>query len=94
MHMPSNDENALENAPEHAPAGKWKLAALNFNASRKPGDPFDEALYAAAQSRFWREVRRLGLSADRCKALCPAAKLTPAAWAKALRPPAADARRA
>ena len=34
-------------------------------------DPYDAALYAAAQERFRRDVRRHRLSADKCSRLCP-----------------------
>jgi hypothetical protein len=35
------------------------------------GDPYDEALYAAAEARVRAEVAALGLTRERCEALCP-----------------------
>ena len=37
----------------------------------KVGDPYDNALYAAAVERFRRDVRRHRLNADVCSRLCP-----------------------
>ena len=37
-------------------------------------DPYDEAVYAAAKARFWRDVSTHKLTSDKCTQLCPAAR--------------------
>jgi hypothetical protein len=64
----------FENArPSRATEGFWRrreLAEAIAAAAALP-DPYDEAIYAEARSRFLRDVAEYRLSTSRCRALCP-----------------------
>lgn len=71
--LPVEFENARPGGTRAADFWSRKLLAETEAAVASVGDPYDEAVYAEARRRFWRDVRSHELSAKRCAALCPGA---------------------